>query len=67
MNDEIQRSWNIPFGTVQTLTNINTNPRAEQHVVTRSTELAEFYKEFFDNREYVDPTPWWVPWRRQHE
>lgn len=35
--------------TIESSANINTNPRTEQTNITVSTELATFYKEFFDN------------------
>jgi len=34
---------------VESSANLNTNPRAENFVITANTELALFYKDFFDN------------------
>lgn len=36
-------------GVITSSANVNTNPRTENTVITCSTELAEFYKAFFDN------------------
>jgi hypothetical protein len=33
---------------IESSANINTNPRTEQGVINISTELAQFYKDFFD-------------------
>ena len=43
--------------------NINTNPRTEQMVITVNSELAKFYKEYFDEiksfeRNFDEVKPW---------
>lgn len=48
---------------VETSANVNTNPRIEQAVITVDSELAHWYKDFFDGiksyeRNFDEVTPW---------
>ncbi len=48
---------------IESSANLNTNPRAEQTVVTLDASLADFYRDFFEgvrsfNRDFDDCTPW---------
>jgi len=54
---------NWPF-TIESSANINTNPRAENTVITRDEGLYLFYKNYFDNinsfeKNFKD----WKPWK----
>ena len=42
------------YVVVESSANVNTNPRIEQACVTRSRELFEFYREFFDGLKSID-------------
>lgn len=42
------------YVVVESSANVNTNPRIEQACVTRSRELFEFYREFFDGIKSID-------------
>lgn len=45
--------------------NVNTNPRCEQTTITISTEVAEFYKTFYDDiRSFNRLFPDWSPYQR---
>lgn len=45
--------------------NINTNPRAENTIITCDTETADFYKTYFDGIHPFNPTPnTWTPYQR---
>lgn len=45
--------------------NINTNPRAENTIITCDTDVADFYKSFFDGIHPFNPTPkTWTPYQR---
>ena len=49
--------------TIESSANVNTNPRIENTVITVDTELARFYKNFFDGiksfeRNFDEVTPW---------
>jgi hypothetical protein len=51
---------------IESSANINTNPRAENTVITLNTELARFYKDFFDGiksfeRNFDDWEPHGIP------
>lgn len=48
---------------IESSANVNTNPRIEQAIITTDSELAHWYKEFFDGiksfeRNFDDVTPW---------
>ena len=48
---------------VESSANVNTNPRIENAVITVDSELADWYKNFFDGivsfeRNFDDVTPW---------
>ena len=46
--------------------NINTNPRIEQAVITVDTDVAQFYKAFFDSLKPKNPWPIpWEPWEAE--
>ena len=48
-HSKIYAGWGVDFPfVIESSANINTNPRAEQTVITISRELAEFYFEWFD-------------------
>ena len=54
-------------GVITSSANVNTNPRTENTVITCSTEVAEFYKAFFDEIQpfnYKD-FPNFSPWKRK--
>lgn len=42
------------YVVVESSANVNTNPRIEQACVTRSKELFDFYREFFDGIKSID-------------
>lgn len=42
------------YVVVESSANVNTNPRIEQACVTRSRELFEFYRDFFDGIKSID-------------
>ena len=42
------------YVVVESSANVNTNPRIEQACVTRSRELFDFYREFFDGLQSID-------------
>ena len=42
------------YVVVESSANVNTNPRIEQACVTRSKELFDFYREFFDDIKSID-------------
>lgn len=48
---------------IESSANVNTNPRTEQTCVTVSTELADFYRGFYDGLTSIRPWPYpWEPW-----
>lgn len=48
---------------VESSANVDTNPRTEQTCVTVNTELAEFYKGYFDGiNDFDGRFPEWTPW-----
>lgn len=50
---------------IESSANVDTNPRAEQTCITVDSDLADFYKEWFDGLPNFDETPKdWKPWRR---
>lgn len=50
---------------IESSANVNTNPRIEQSTVTVSSELCDFYKEFYDGLKSIRPWPYkWEPWDR---
>lgn len=51
---------------IESSANINTNPRTEQTCITVSTDLAGFYKGYFDEATPLDPGyEGWKPWHVQ--
>lgn len=54
-------------GAILSSANVNTNPRTEQTVITTETEVADFYKAFFDgihpfnHADFPNFTPWRKP------
>lgn len=54
---------------IETSANANMNKRSEQTVITRSLELAEFYRTQFDRivEDKRNKFPDWTPWQADHE
>lgn len=54
-------------GAILSSANVNTNPRTENTVIARQTEVADFYKAFFDGIHPFNckEFPNFKPWRRK--
>jgi hypothetical protein len=50
-------------GAIESSANVNTNPRTEQTCITVNRELADFYKQFFDDVDGHDWPHEWHAWR----
>jgi len=52
---------------IESSANINTNPRAENTVLTIGADIFQFYKEYFDGiRSFVRDYDQWEPWEKEH-
>lgn len=54
--------------TIESSANVNTNPRCENTVITIQSEVARFYKEFFDDvKSFNSDFPNWKPYALQKD